>query len=92
MVNDLTIEVTMCGNSDAKSPLPEWLTNSFLEDHLREHYKNDGIKVTNFEVKSPSGEVEGYTSSMLRTKINFIAPGDVSGEEKVCIFWKFQYF
>lgn len=71
----------MSENLEAK-PFPEWLTKSFLESHLTEYYKKE-IKVTTFDVNS--GKDEGFTGSMLRTKVIFCVLGgdDAPNEDKV---------
>ena len=71
----------------AKSKLPEWLTNAFLEDHLRNYYQNNGIKLIRFDVKSGAGRDEGYMSSMLRVKVKFSVPGE--DDDKVSSFFGF---
>lgn len=50
---------------------PPWLDNKFFEEKLQSYYKNVAIKVITFEIKSTTGNDEGYTSSMYRAKVNF---------------------
>lgn len=65
---------------------PPWLDNTFFEENLRNYYKNEFLKVINFEIKSTAGNDEGYTSSMFRAKVNFSAhPTD---QNQVSL-WKF---
>lgn len=56
------------------SQTPDWLNNQFLENILKKYYKNDGIKVANFEAKSTLANGEGYMSSMYRAKVNYSVP------------------
>lgn len=77
----------MCENLVAKSKLPEWLTDAFLADHLRNYYQNDGIKLIRFDVKSGAGKDEGFMSSMLRVKVTFGVPGE--DDHKVSDFFGF---
>lgn len=74
----------MSESLSAKSNLPEWLTNAFLEDHLRNYFQNNGIQLIRFDVKSGAGKDEGFMSSMLRIKVKFSVSGE--NDDKVSIF------
>lgn len=64
----------MSSESTVKPLIPVWLDKEFLEGILRNYYKNNGLSVIYFDVKSASGNGEGFMSSMYRTKVNFTVP------------------
>lgn len=49
--------------------VPAWLTGKFLEKNLQNHYKNNDVKVINFEVKPIATSGECYTSTIHRVKV-----------------------
>lgn len=53
---------------------PSWLNSEFVEKQLRNHYKNDEIKVVHLTVKSTSGDFENFASQIYRAKITFKIP------------------
>lgn len=62
--------------SKVKFTMQEWLSSQSFEEILREYYKNDAMKVINFDLKSTSANEEGFTSSMHRAKINLSASSE----------------
>lgn len=59
--------------------LPVWLNNQFLEQHLRQYFKDNDLKVVNFHAKSATGKGENFASSLYRLtlKLNKILKGHV---------------
>lgn len=51
--------------------IPQWLDKTFLEEHLRNYYKNTGIQVANFSVKPAVGKGENYFSRIYRVNVTF---------------------
>ncbi|XP_031636472.1 uncharacterized protein LOC116349260 [Contarinia nasturtii] len=71
----------MSGNT-VESCVPKWLHVKFLEEHLQNYYKNDGVKLITFHVKPFSAKENGFTSSMYRVKVTLDIPGKGVGEVK----------
>ncbi len=63
--------------------LPQWLDKGFLEGILRNYYNNDGIEVIHFDVRSASGNGEGFMSSMYRTKVNITVPTETEANRVI---------
>lgn len=53
---------------------PNWLTEVFIEGHLKNHYKNNQLKITSFEAKPNSIAGIGYLSSMYRVNVTVNIP------------------
>lgn len=51
--------------------IPQWLDLTFLQDHLRNYYKNKTIQVKSFSVKSAGAIGENYSSSLYRVNVTF---------------------
>lgn len=71
-------------NSEIQSTteVPDWLNSSFVEEKLRNHYKNNGIEVIEFEVKCTSGELGNFASNIYRAIVTFREPSkNASGVE-----------
>lgn len=68
------------------SLIPDWLTNTFLEKQLQSHYRNDGIKITELDVKSALGKIQNFASKIFRVKVTFsVPPKDEKSAEKVSV-------
>ncbi|XP_037048727.1 uncharacterized protein LOC119083172 [Bradysia coprophila] len=61
----------MSSDSTVKPLIPNWLDSKFLEGILRNYYKNDGIKLIRFDVRSTASNGESFMSSMYRAKVDF---------------------
>lgn len=62
-------EKDVAGDSTASAP--KWLNESFLGGHLRNHYKNDAVKVINFEAKAATGKGENFASCLYRVNVSY---------------------
>lgn len=76
--------------NESQSDIPEWLNATFLEEHLRSHYKNNEIEVTKFEAHPTGGRGENFASSLYRVEVTFntaksgsTAENSVSGRQNV---------
>lgn len=59
--------------SDLKS-VPEWLNETFVEKHLRNHYDNNEIRIIDFVVRSASGDLGNFGSKIYRINVTFKVP------------------
>lgn len=51
--------------------VPDWLTPGFIEKHLKNHYKNDAIRVTSCHIQSATAKGENFASQIYRVEIRF---------------------
>lgn len=77
-----TIETITTGESHsvAFAP-PQWLDNTFLEEHLRNYYQNKEIQVVNFDVKPAVGKGENYFSCIYRVNVTLSSSGKDSTKD-----------
>ena len=70
---------------------PEWITAEFLQDVLKEYFKDDTLEMHEIVVKSVNGSDElgsGFASEMHRAIFN-LKRNDVTGKFSVIIKVKF---
>lgn len=56
---------------DSEMQYPHWLTPNFIEEQLRNHYQNDQLKITSFDLMPGSEKGVGCLSSMHRIDVCF---------------------
>lgn len=54
-----------------QSAVPDWLNSSFIGKHLRNHYKNDGIRIISFKAEPDSGDLGNFASKIFRINVTF---------------------
>lgn len=76
-------------NSKKVMMVPDWLTESFIEGHLKNHYENDELKIVRFEVMSAGG----YLSLLYRVNVTVNIPStDGCSDDDQVSFIHFIYF
>ncbi|KAB0791961.1 hypothetical protein PPYR_13922 [Photinus pyralis] len=65
------------------STAPQFITKSFLENVLRDHFKDDALKILNFRTSSVGEVGDNFTSLLLRIKITYAKKGGGEGEYPV---------
>ena len=51
--------------------VPDWLTESFIQDILQKQHKDASIEINSMNVQECGGKGENYTSDMFRVGVNF---------------------
>lgn len=73
----------MSSHSEVQSTeVPDWLNSSFVEEKLRNHYKNDGIEVIEFSIRITSEDLGNFASKIYRASVTFCVPSRSTTEVK----------
>lgn len=54
--------------------VPEWLTNEFLDEHLRKYFGNNELRVFNFEAAPATKKGENFASTITRVHVIYSVP------------------
>lgn len=54
--------------------VPEWLTNKFLDEHLRNYFNNNQLEVFNFEATPATKKGENFASTIIRVHVIYSVP------------------
>lgn len=72
-IDSKSLETILSESTPEKGDLdvPNWLDREFLEKPLRTYFKNEQLKIVNFEVQPATAKGENYASCIYRVKVNF---------------------